>query len=167
MSARLHVSNTDQFNDVGEGGRQNGELWYRADLNEIRAFLSGQIRTLFNSTGQPGTPPPTVVQSGTLTRSTSDNTAVQNVTGLNFRPSMVYLIASDDAVAGNFSNGWTTGIVHSCTTALAADLTKCVSVKGIADGWTAVVGMSDDGFTAVWTKVGQGLNVTVSYLAIK
>ena len=58
MSVRLHIANTDQFNDVGEGKRQNGELWYRADLNEIHAFLSGQVRTLFNNQGQPANLPP-------------------------------------------------------------------------------------------------------------
>lgn len=166
MSVRLHISNTDQFADVGEGGRRNGEIWYRADLHEIRAFLSGQIKTLFNSSGQPANPPPTVASSGTFARTTGENGGAQVISGLGFRPRIVYLIGSNDSVATMFSNGWSTGTDHVCS-GLSADLSNCVNVQGIADGWTATVGMDNDGFTAIWTKVGQGLNVTVKYLAIK
>jgi len=54
---RLHVTNTDFFQDVGEGKRKNGDIWYRQDLNQIRAFLNGQIVILFNNAGVPGKVP--------------------------------------------------------------------------------------------------------------
>lgn len=54
---RLHVTNTDTFQDVGEGKRKNGDIWYRQDLNQIRAFLNGQIVILFNNAGKPGKVP--------------------------------------------------------------------------------------------------------------
>lgn len=51
---RLHQATTDDFNDVGDGKRLNGEIWFRKDLGEIRGFLNGMVRTLFDIDGRPG-----------------------------------------------------------------------------------------------------------------
>lgn len=50
---RLHATNTDDFNDVGEGKRMNGEMWFRSDLNEIRGYLNGKVVVLFDLDGYP------------------------------------------------------------------------------------------------------------------
>jgi hypothetical protein len=35
-------------------------IWVRSDTREVKARINGQVRTLFNSQGQPGTPSPAV-----------------------------------------------------------------------------------------------------------
>lgn len=113
----------------------------------------------------------TVLKSGTVTRLASDNIAVQNVANLGFSARIVYLLAVSDDDAKTFSNGWGDGIANVCTRAVVgvmdADVTKAANVQAIGNGWTARVLGNPQGFDLDWTKVGQGLNVTVSYLAIK
>jgi hypothetical protein len=46
MTFKLFVTDRDDFNEVGEGGRQDGDIWYRKDLHEIRACLEGTIVTV-------------------------------------------------------------------------------------------------------------------------
>lgn len=43
---KLFITDRDDFNEVGEGGRQDGDIWYRSDLKEIRACLDGSIVTI-------------------------------------------------------------------------------------------------------------------------
>lgn len=160
-----------ELNDDDTFIKQKGEsstamYWFRRDTGDLKARINGVVRTLFNASGQPGSPSPTVAQSSTFTRSSGQSSGNQAVLGLGFRPRIVHVIATEDGVPTAFSNGWSTGTTHS-SSGVSADLANCVNVKRVADGWTATILMEDDGFTAVWTKVGQGLNVTVSYLAIK
>ena len=174
MSVRLHISNTDQFDDVGEGRRLDGEIWYRADLHEIHAFLNGHIRTLFDSDGRPANPPPTVRGSGTITIATSDSTSVQHVS-LGYPASIVYVFASNDQDQTTFSDGWGDGITSVCTRSSiglpSADMANTLNVQavvvGAPAGWSATVLGNPDGFDVSWTKIGAGLNVTAKYLAIK
>ena len=116
----------------------------------------------------------TVRKSGTLSRTTNDGSSVQNVTGLGFRASMVYILASNDQDQATFSDGWGDGLTNVCTRSVlsvpVADLSNALNVQvviGGVGGWTATILGNPDGFDVSWTKVGAGLNVTAKYLAIK
>lgn len=69
---KLHTSIKDDFDEVGEGGRQDGDIWYRSDLKEIRACLDGKIVTLVKVTGD-------VVSSAKLVGSRDDIKKSMNV----------------------------------------------------------------------------------------
>lgn len=49
---KLLVTDRDNFDEVGQGGRKDGDIWYRSDLKEIRACLDEKIVTLFKITGE-------------------------------------------------------------------------------------------------------------------
>ena len=161
---KLHTINTDSFNDVGEGGRKNGEIWYRSDTHEIKSFQNGALHTLFDKTG---TPPSSVKFSGSLTRANDAGSATQQITGLGFRPAMIHFIGNDDQAPANRSSGWSDGTVNASINGLASNIVKCITITDGANGHNASVTMDPDGFTVDWAKVGAGLNITIKYIAIK
>lgn len=170
---RLHLATTDDFDDVGEGSRQNGEIWFRTDLNQIRAKLNGVIYTLFDSDGTVGAN--TLTATGTLTIASTDANASTIVTDVGFKPSMVYFIAKDDADATCSSNGWACSALQACTSsegALASSsFTYAIDVStlvvGAETGWRSAVTFATTIFTLTNTKLGVGKNVTIKYVAIK
>lgn len=109
----------------------------------------------------------TTKASGTFTRAAVDGSGTSAVTGLGFRPSIIHIVAADDAFLGNTSIGWTDGVTSVSTSNLSANLAKCIDIASVGNGYTAAVAMDSDGFTINWTKAGQGLNITAKYLAIK
>lgn len=107
----------------------------------------------------------------TLTRAI-DSTGNQVVSGVGFRPAVIYVIAKDDNAASVNSNGWSDGPNSQCTvmrvTALDASFTNCIDVSDGINGWQASVASLDaDGFTLAWSKVGQGKAITMKIIAVK
>lgn len=53
------LDNDDVY--VGQGGKFPSVMyWFRKDTGDLKARINGVVRTLFNSSGQPGTPSPTI-----------------------------------------------------------------------------------------------------------
>src|SRR3990167_9344269 len=92
------------------------EAWEDAPLFQKDIGIPGGVAGL-NANGQP---PASTKATGTLTRAAATGTGTSSVTGLGFRPSMVHLVAADDALLGNNSSGWSDGIVHASTSNLVA-----------------------------------------------
>lgn len=115
---------------------------------------------------------PSITKAGTITIAANANGGDISLSGLKFRPSLIYFIASVDNQPSSNSNGWSDGFIHACVSmrngGMGSNLAKCVDVTDGTDGWSAVVkSMDNDGFTITPAKVGQGKAVTIKYLALK
>lgn len=113
---------------------------------------------------------PTEVATGSLPR-TTENVAEDQVIVTGFRPSKIEICSSVDADNKTGSRGECAGAVQFCIAnhAGVVDLsqTKTIIATSNGNGWEGTVTLNQNGFTIAWTKVGQGLTITSSYIAIK
>ena len=153
---------------INESGPTASMLWQRSDTGEIKRRYNGQVQTIIDATGSP---PASRVQSSTLTRATTNGSATQQVTNVGFQARYLFIECVNDADAGTFSDGWSDTTINTCSKFVAGvptkDLTKAINVQLNGNGWTATVLGNPQGFDIIWAKVGEGLNVTLKYLAIK
>jgi len=56
---RLDIYNSDDFSPLP---RQDGDIWVRGDLQQVRMRLNGNVIVLFNADGTPGKLPDNVVR---------------------------------------------------------------------------------------------------------
>jgi hypothetical protein len=128
----------------------------------------------------------TQVSAGTLHRSSEDGSGAEEVP-LGFRPSIVLLSAMDDIDPTSSSDGWDNGTAAACSSAFSSSfLLTLLGALGAAslstkshefsvwiqdasqDGHRArISAVSEEGFALDWTRLGQGRNVTVKYLAVR
>lgn len=68
----IYITDNDQFDEAETGGGrlpEQGFVWYRSDIHEIKVKQNGQINTLFGANGKP---PSLKMQHTTITKTFTD-----------------------------------------------------------------------------------------------
>lgn len=107
-----------------------------------------------------------VMATGEIKQAANGPTGLQTIQA-NFQPVVVEIagVADDDAKVN--SVGKSTGSTQYVVTPSGMNQTRTVELLSNGNGWTATVMMEPNGFSLDWTKVGQGLAVTLKYIATK
>lgn len=118
---------------------------------------------------------------GSFTRSTTDASGTQTITGVGFKPKAIAVLSVISAKAGRMSIGFSSGGIHKGVydvhNAVADSFSATDSLIHIrqasagAASYTGVLQSFDnDGFTIAWTKgtsIVDGETITVQYLVFK
>lgn len=107
-----------------------------------------------------------VMSSGEIKQGAGGQAGLQQIS-TGFQPVVVEIAAVADDDAKVNSVGKSTGFVQYTMANGSLDLTKTISVISAGNGWTGTVMMEPNGFSIDWTKVGQGLAVTLKYVATR
>lgn len=151
-------------------GAQAGEI----DYTLPSAYPSANGQLLAGTTaGVLSWANPFLEASGAFTRATSDSSGNYTVSGLTFRPKLVYFTASLDSSSAGGSDGWADGSKQSVTfhysgPSINTYLTDAIWVQGPSgDGWQGTFSsMNSDGFTISFTALGSKGNIHVNWYAI-
>lgn len=115
--------------------------------------------------------------SGSTTRSTSDGNGTQEIT-TNFLPTRVVFSAVADNDSGVWSKGEDDGDAANCikgnitlitlVSVVNNSNTNSIHVENVSgNGYTGkITELTETGFTITWVKVGNGLNLTLNYIAV-
>lgn len=110
---------------------------------------------------------------GSLTRAAATASGSQAITGVGFRPKVIYFNGLKDGTTNVGTSGWGNGTVNTTmyvsdalgTSDIHSDVIWIQTSTGNGHN-ASITSLDSDGFTLNWSKLGVGADITVKYTCI-